>query len=179
MIKLNLFILLIIAISLSMDAFSLSLAYGTLDIDKKNIITLSIIVGVYHFLMPILGFFIGSKVFQFIPIASNFIVFIILVLIGIEMIIDTIKQNETMKKMYLLQMIVFGFTVSIDSFSVGLGIDNINKNIILSSIIFSITSFIFTIIGLFIGKKINQIFGKISTLIGGCVLILIAVLYVA
>ena len=76
-------------------------------------------------------------------------------------------------------MIVFGFTVSIDSFSVGLGIDNINKNIILSSIIFSITSFIFTIIGLFIGKKINQIFGKISTLIGGCVLILIAVLYVA
>ena len=38
MIKLNLFILLIIAISLSMDAFSLSLAYGTLDIDKKNII---------------------------------------------------------------------------------------------------------------------------------------------
>lgn len=175
----NLFILLIIAISLSMDAFSLSLAYGTLDIDKKNIITLSIIVGVYHFVMPILGFFVGSKVFLFIPIASNFIVFIILVLIGIEMIIDTIKQNETMKKMYLLQMIVFGFTVSIDSFSVGLGIDNINKNIILSSIIFSITSFIFTIIGLFIGKKINQIFGKISTLIGGCVLILIAVLYVA
>lgn len=179
MIKLNLFILLIIAISLSMDAFSLSLAYGTLDIDKKNMITLSIIVGIYHFIMPILGFFVGYKVFQFIPIASNFIVFIILTLIGIEMIIDTVKQNENMKKMYLLQMIVFGFTVSIDSFSVGLGIDNINKNIILSSIIFSITSFIFTIIGLFIGKKINQIFGKISTLIGGCVLILIAVLYVA
>ena len=48
----NLFLLFIIAISLSMDAFSLSLAYGTLDINKKEIITLSIIVGIYHFFMP-------------------------------------------------------------------------------------------------------------------------------
>lgn len=179
MIILNLFILFIIAISLSMDAFSLSLAYGTLDIDKKNMLTLAIIVGIYHFIMPIIGFFIGSKIFQFIPLDSNFIVFIILTLIGVEMIIDTIKKSETMEKMYILQMIIFGFTVSIDSFSVGLGVDNINKNIIMSSIIFSVTSFLFTLCGLFIGKKINQIFGKISTLIGGCILILIAVLYIA
>jgi putative Mn2+ efflux pump MntP len=55
----NLFIILVIAISLSMDAFSLSLAYGTLDIDKKNIYTLSIIVGIYHFFMPLIGYFVG------------------------------------------------------------------------------------------------------------------------
>ena len=75
-------------------------------------------------------------------------------------------------------MIIFGLTVSVDSFSVGLGLDTISKNIVLSSLIFSITSFVFTITGLFIGKKINQIFGRISTLIGGCVLILIAIFYV-
>ena len=174
----NLFIILVIAISLSMDAFSLSLAYGTLDIDKKNMYTLSIIVAIYHFFMPLIGYFIGSNFIKFLPVASNFVVFIILTLIGLEMIIDTIRKAEELKVMRLYSMIIFGLTVSIDSFSVGLGLDTISKNILLSSLIFSITSFVFTITGLFIGKKINQIFGRISTLIGGCVLILIAIFYV-
>ena len=174
----NLFITFLIAISLSMDTFSLSLAYGTLDIDLKNIYILSVIVGIYHFIMPLLGCFIGSNFIKFLPIASNFVVFIILSLIGIEMIIDTLRSKEDLKVMRLYSMIIFGLTVSVDSFSVGLGLDTISRNIILSSLIFSITSFIFTLTGLFIGKKINQIFGKISTLIGGAVLILIAILYV-
>ena len=174
----NLFIILVIAISLSMDAFSLSLAYGTLDIDKKNMYTLSIIVAIYHFFMPLIGYFIGSNFIKFLPVASNFVVFIILTLIGLEMIIDTIRKAEELKVMKIYSMIIFGLTVSIDSFSVGLGLDTISKNILLSSLIFSITSFVFTITGLFIGKKINQIFGRISTLIGGCVLILIAIFYV-
>ena len=174
----NLFIILVIAISLSMDAFFFFFFYGTLDIDKKNIYTLSIIVGIYHFFMPLIGYFVGMNFIKFLPVASNFVVFIILTLIGLEMVIDTIRKEEEIKVMRLYSMIIFGLTVSIDSFSVGLGLDTISKNIIISSLIFSITSFIFTITGLFIGKKINQIFGRISTLIGGCLLILIAILYV-
>ena len=157
----NLFVIFIVAISLSMDAFSLSLAYGTLNIPKKDIYTLSTIVGLYHFFMPTIGFFIGSRLIKYLPIASNII-----------------KKKEELKVMHLYSMIIFGLTVSIDSFSVGIGLDTISKNILLNSLIFSITSFLFTLTGLFIGKKINQIFGKISTLFGGCVLILIAILYV-
>ena len=145
----NLFIILVIAISLSMDAFSLSLAYGTLDIDKKNMYTLSIIVAIYHFFMPLIGYFIGSNFIKFLPVASNFVVFIILTLIGLEMIIDTIRKAEELKVMRLYSMIIFGLTVSIDSFSVGLGLDTISKNILLSSLIFSITSFVFSTICMF------------------------------
>ena len=50
----RLIMVMLIAISLSMDAFSLSLAYGTLNLEKKYINLLSIIVGVYHFFMPII-----------------------------------------------------------------------------------------------------------------------------
>ena len=173
----NLFIIFIIAISLSMDAFSLSLAYGTLNIDMRNILVLSVIVGIYHFFMPLLGYQIGCRFITFFPVASNLVVFIILTLIGIEMIIDTIKSEEEIRVMSYFDMIIFGLTVSIDSFSVGLGLDTINKNIFLSSIVFSLTSFLFTFLGLLIGKKINHILGKISTLVGGSVLILIAILY--
>ena len=69
-------LVIIIAISLSMDAFSLALAYGTLNLNKKDIYKLSLTVGVYHFIMPLLGLFLGSIILKYIN-NPNIIVFII------------------------------------------------------------------------------------------------------
>ncbi len=69
----NIILIFIIAISLSMDAFSLSLAYGTINLNKKEINILSIIVGIYHFFMPILGMFIGTFITNFIHVGENII----------------------------------------------------------------------------------------------------------
>ena len=52
----------LMAVSLSMDAFSLALVYGTLGMSKKYKIFLSIIVGMYHFVMPLLGMFLGEVI---------------------------------------------------------------------------------------------------------------------
>lgn len=171
-------LIIIIAVSLSMDAFSLSLAYGTLNMRKKDIILLSLIVGIYHFCMPIMGMFFGSKLLEFIKIDTSLVVFIVLFLIGIEMIIDSIKKEDNIKLMNKMEMIIFGFAVSIDSFSVGIGLNSLSDNFIISSLIFSITSLIFTYLGLILGKKISQVIGKLSTLIGGICLILIGILYI-
>lgn len=172
----TLLIVLMIAISLSMDAFSLSLAYGTLDIEKKDIILLSIIIGVFHFFMPLIGIFLGSRILHFLPIEPNAIVFIVLSFIGIEMIIDTFKNKEV-KRMKKLESLLFGFAVSIDSFSVGLGLESITNNYFTSSLLFSLSSFIFTYVGLTLGKKISKFIGILSTLIGGLVLIIIGIFY--
>ena len=86
-------ILLSISISLSMDAFSLSLAYGTLSLSKKYINLLSSIVGIYHFFMPLIGLFIGKAITSFIKISPDIIVFIVLLFIGIEMIIESFKRR--------------------------------------------------------------------------------------
>ena len=174
----NIILIFIIAVSLSMDAFSLSLAYGTISLSKKEINLLSIIVGIYHFFMPILGMFIGSFIFNVLNINQNIIVLIIFSFIGINMIIDTFKNEEKIKKMKMAEMILFGLAVSIDSFSVGIGINSISNNFLLCSIIFSITSFLFTYMGLILGNKLNQLIGKISTLIGGITLIILGIIYV-
>lgn len=168
----------IIAISLSMDAFSLALAYGTLNMNKKDIILLSIIVGIYHFFMPIIGMFFGDKLLSLIPINPNILVFIVLFIIGLEMIIESLKLNDKIKLMNKLEMIMFGLAVSLDSFSVGIGLNTISNNFIYSSLAFSISSFLFTYLGLILGKKISKLIGKISTLIGGIVLIVIGILYI-
>ena len=51
--------ILLIGISLSMDAFSLALAYGMTSIKEKEKILLSLIVGAYHFIMPLIGLNFG------------------------------------------------------------------------------------------------------------------------
>ena len=168
----------IIAVSLSMDAFSLSLAYGTLNMNKKDILKLSTIVGIYHFCMPQIGHEVGKKILSLLPIEPNIIVFIVLFIIGLQMILETFKEEKQIKKMTLKELLIFGFAVSIDSFSVGIGLETIYSNIIISSLIFSIMSFIFTYTGLNLGKKINDLIGKISTLLGGIVLMIIGLIYV-
>lgn len=174
----NIILIFIIAVSLSMDAFSLSLAYGTLFLTKKEIKVLSIIVGIYHFFMPILGMLIGNFIFNLININENIIVFMIFVFIGINMIIDSFKKEEKVNQMKLWEMLLFGLAVSIDSFSVGIGINKISNNFIMCSCIFSLISFLFTYIGLLLGSKLSQLLGKFATLIGGITLIILGIIFI-
>lgn len=170
-------IILTIAVSLSMDAFSLSIAYGTLNLKKEYINKISLIVSIYHFIMPLLGVTIGNIILKILPINPNIIVTIVLSFIGIEMIIDSFKKEDNIKIMTLKEMLLFGLAVSIDSFSVGIGLKALTNNYIISALTFSISSFIFTYLGLNIGKKINNLIGKISTLIGGIALLIIGVIF--
>ena len=68
-------------------------------------------------------------------------------------------------------MILFAFTVSIDSFSIGIGINAISNNIILCSSVFSLVSAIITYIGLRLGKRLNLMIGYTSNIIGSIILI--------
>ena len=169
-------LVIIIAISLSMDAFSLSLAYGTLNLNKKDIYKLSLVVGIYHFIMPLLGLFLGNIILKYVN-NPNIIVFLILFIIGIEMIYETFKEEDIKNIVSFRQILLFGLAVSIDSFSVGIGLNVISKNYLYCSIVFSLFSLSFTYFGLILGKKISSIIGKTSTIIGGLVLVIISFIY--
>lgn len=168
----------LIAVSLSMDAFSLALIYGTINISKNDIKKLSIIVGIYHFIMPLIGYFIGNIIIDKLFLNANLVVFIVLFIIGLQMILETFKEEKAIKVLNLKELLLFGLAVSLDSLSVGVGLKQIYPNILISISIFSIVSFSFTYIGLLFGKKINNIIGKISTLIGGIILMIIGLLYI-
>lgn len=167
----------LVAVSLSMDAFSLSLAYGTISLSKKEIKLLSSIVGIYHFFMPIVGMLIGNFIINLLHIKLNLITLIIFVFIGISMIIESIKGNEKVRQMKISEMILFGFAVSIDSFSIGIGIKSISNNFLLCSGIFSLVSAFFTYIGLILGNKLNILIGKLASILGGITLIVLGIIF--
>ena len=167
----------LIGIGLSMDAFSLSFSYGTLNINKKDRVILSSLVGLFHFFMPILGLFVGNIILKYIIIDLDILLAIIISLIGIEMIISSIKKEDNTMLLSLLSFILFAFSVSIDSFSVGIGLKGINNNYLQVSIIFSLCSFIFTYVGLILGTKLNDLVGRYAKTIGGIILIGLGIYY--
>lgn len=169
--------IILIGISLSMDAFSLSLLYSNKKLLKKDIIKISLSVGIFHFFMPLLGLFFGSIILKFIKINPELITSIILSIIGLEMIINGLKIEEK-KNMMILEIFAFSLAVSIDSFSVGIGLSKIVSNILMSPFIFSITSFSFTYLGLIIGKNIKIKLGNYANIIGGIILILLGITYI-
>jgi len=168
----------LIAVSLSMDAFSLSLLYGTEGINKKDKIILSIIVGIYHFIMPLIGLSIGHFITSKIILNTNILVGIILSLIAVEMLISSFKEKEEKFLLSVPGYLLFGLSVSIDSLTTGIGLPAITSNYILASLIFSVTSFLFTFLGLNLGNILNQKYGKISTIIGGTILLILGIIYI-
>lgn len=167
----ELFIIFIVAISLSMDSFSLSLAYGTLNLSEDKEKKISIMVGIFHFFMPILGFLIGKVIINIIKINPEIIAGVVFIVLGLEMIISLLKKEDLKVITGIFSMILFAFTVSIDSFSIGIGINAISNNIILCSSVFSLVSAIITYIGLRLGKRLNLMIGYTSNIIGSIILI--------
>ena len=168
----------LIAVSLSMDAFSLALIYGTQGINKKDKIILSLIVGIYHFVMPLIGLSIGIYITNKLIINANVLVGIILCLIAIEMIISSFKDEEEKFLLTLPGSLIFGLSVSVDSLTTGIGLPAITENYFLTATIFSITSLIFTYLGLNLGNILNKKYGKVSTIIGGSILFSLGIIYI-
>lgn len=167
----------IIGISLSMDAFSLALLYGTLGLSQKQKILLSIIVGIYHFIMPLLGLSFGNAISNYIPYSLNIIVGIIFIVIGIEMIISSIKDKDKIYLINFIGFLLFGFSVSIDSFTTGIGLKLVNNNFLEVGTIFLLISSFFTFLGLNIGSFLHKKVGFYATIGGGIVLIILGIFF--
>ena len=127
-------------IGLSMDAFSLALSLGTTNPNNKTIIKTSLIVGIFHFLMPLLGYFIGYAFKYKIP-NINILTFVLFLILSIEMYKS--KDEEKTNILNNITILLIAFSVSLDSFTVGIAFGLNNEYILISSIIFSLISALF------------------------------------
>ena len=173
----ELLILLIIGISLSIDAFSIATCIGMYNLSLKKTLNTSLQVGLFHFFMPLLGFIISNQINKMLFINSNLILGIILLLISLQLFIEYLKPTNKEISLNKSGALFFAFGVSIDSFTIGLGLKAITNNLLLSSTIFSICSFSFTFLGLTLGKYINKLLKKYSYLIGTILLFSLGILF--
>ena len=167
-----------VALGLSMDAFSLAIVYGVNKISYINMFKLSFCVGLFHFFMPIIGGNIGVLFQEKLALASNIIVSIVFFIIAFSMINSVKDEEKAVVLDKFIYFIVFAFTVSLDSLSVGVAYGILKENVLLSSLVFALVSFIFTFLGLIIGNIFGTKSSKTSKIVGAIILIFLALKYI-
>lgn len=170
----NLLLIIMIGVSLSLDAFSLSISYGLMNIEKKKIVIQSIIVGLFHFFMPLIGNIFGKLIVFITKVDMKYLVVIIFSFIIIS-ILKNIKEKETNYELNLIGMLFFGLAVSIDSFSIGISLNYISNSLLLGPVVFMFLSGVITYLGFRIGKYISERVGVISKVISALLLTCICI----
>lgn len=165
-----------IGISLSMDTFSLSLSIGTTSPSNKQIIKTALIVGLFHFIMPILGSVIGSFFSNALYLKTNYITFTIFLVLAIQMFINR-NSEEQANILNIFSIILFAISVSLDSFSVGIAFGITKESTLISGFIFSVVSAIFTYSGLKLGKILTEKYKEKTIYLGIILMLLIAFKY--
>ena len=171
------FSLLLIGLALSMDTFSLSLGMGMFNVSNRKALKLALIVGSMHFMMHFLGVILGDKLLQIFEIKYDILLGFILIIIALQMIIDIIRHEEEHFNLSLVGMLIFSFGVSLDSFSLGLGLKAITSNIYLAMFIFAICSATFTYLGIIGGRFANKLLGVYANIIGAVILFVLGLIH--
>ena len=175
----DLYTLILLSIGLAMDAFSVALVagFGLGKVKLSDSLKVSGTFGVAHIVMPILGWFLGSTVIELISNWDHWIAFILLAFVGGKMLMEGLDKNaEDINASELLgftSLLMITVAVSIDALAVGLSFSVQNLSIWIPSIYMGVGTLIFTFVGLNIGNKTGQRFGKKAQVFGGLVLILI------
>lgn len=169
--------IIIIGISLAMDALAVSICKG-LSIKKmtcKKAIIVALYFGTFQGGMLFLGFFLGVGFQDIILNIDHWIAFIILVIIGGKMIAEAFENYENVidEKIDFKTMSILAVATSIDALAVGVTIAFLNVNIIISGLIVALVTFTLCYIGVKLGHKFETKFGKKAELAGGIILILI------
>lgn len=171
------YLIIMIAIALSMDAFSVALIVGTIERKYSNYIFFASIVGIFHFFMPLLGNYTNTIIFQNIIENANKFLGIILLFIAITMIIDLKNKKEKNYSLKQNSYFIISLGVSIDSYLTGIGLNNIMVQKEIVFLLFSIFSFSFTFLGCNIGRFFKNKLGIYANIFGILILLLISVKY--
>lgn len=177
--SMDIYSLILLSIGLAMDAFSVALVagFGLGKVKLADSLKVSSTFGVAHIIMPILGWFLGSTVIGLIQKWDHWIAFLLLAFVGGKMLREGMdKESEDINASDLLgfaSLIMFTIAVSIDALAVGLSFSVQELSIWIPSLYMGAGTLIFTFVGLNIGNKTGQRFGKKAQIAGGIVLILI------
>ena len=167
--------IILIAFGLAMDAFAVAVCKGLAirKINFKKIVKVGLWFGIFQAFMPILGFLLGNSFAKFMQAFSNWIAFVLLTWIGINMLRElnkkegeTINEDISAKKMFPLAI-----ATSIDALMVGITFSFLKINILTSALCIGIITFLLSMLGVKVGNRFGDKYEKKAQIIGGILLI--------
>lgn len=178
--KLSTIELILLSVGLAMDAFAVAICKGLnmRRINYKNALILALFFGGFQALMPLIGWLLGKQFEQYITSVDHWIAFILLLIIGIQMIVEAFKKEdekeEDADKLNLKEYFMLAVATSIDALAVGISLAFLNVSLVKSISFIGIITFVLSFAGVFIGNKFGVRFKKKAEIAGGVILNLIA-----
>ncbi len=176
--------ILFIGIGLSMDACAVSLAKG-MSLNPKQIkkyaFILAFAFGFFQWLMPTIGYFAGSRFANSIQAFDHWIAFILLSLIGGNMIREGLhpeqeeENEEKLSSISFKDILLLAIATSIDALAVGVSFAFLKVNLIQATVTIGCTTFVLSFICVIIGKKVGTLLEKYAEFLGGSILILLGI----
>ncbi len=167
----------LVGIALAMDAFAVSLCKG-LAIGKvriRSMVIVGIWFGFFQFLMPVIGYYVGRSFYDLISEFAHWIAFLLLAIIGANMIREAVTSEEEDKDPGLgfNIMLLLAIATSIDALAIGISLAMEGGNIWYEATIIGILTFVISAIGVKLGSLFGDRFGNKAEILGGVILILI------
>ncbi len=171
--------LFVIAVGLSMDAFAVSICKGlsVRELKPKHALTVGVYFGGFQMLMPLIGFTLGVRFQSFITSIDHWIAFVLLGLIGANMIRESREQDEEnlSDSFSFGTMLPLAVATSIDALAVGVTFAFLQVSILPAVCFIGATTFILSCIGIRIGHVFGLKYKSRAELFGGAVLILMGI----
>jgi putative Mn2+ efflux pump MntP len=169
----------LIAFSLAMDAFAVSITNGMIVTHqrRRSALTMALFFGGFQMFMPIIGWLAGLGVKELIMGVDHWIAFALLALIGSKMIYDSTKKKSDEKdnRLSVHALLTLSIATSIDALMVGLSFAFLQNYIVTPIIIIGIITFSLSLMGFFFGNTVGQFLGNKIKIIGGLILISIGI----
>lgn len=171
--------LLLIAIGLAMDAFAVSVGKGlTLcNVTLRHGAIVGLWFGGFQALMPMIGYLLGHSFSGVVVSVDHWIAFGLLVLIGLNMIRETLFGDEEgpsadfgFKHMFLMAI-----ATSIDALAVGVSMAFLDVNIWFAALIIGIVTLLISAAGIYLGARFGSRIGSKAGVVGGVILIVIGI----
>lgn len=174
----GLFELFLLAVGLSMDAFAVSVCKGlsTQKLQVKHYLIIGAWFGGFQALMPLIGYFLGSTFEKYITSFDHWVAFVLLALIGGNMIREGFsKEEENVNPSFSFKtMIVLAVATSIDALAVGITFALLpDVNIVAAVSFIGAVTFTLSAIGLKVGNIFGTKYKSKAEIAGGVILILI------
>ena len=168
----------LISLALAMDAMTVSLSAAAAGFTRQKRATfrLAFHFGLFQFLMPILGWFIGFNIVHLIEKIDHWIAFGLLAFVGTRMILEAIEKkdiafrNDPSRGM---QLVGLSIATSIDALAVGLTLALVKVNVWYVSLIFGLITGSVCVVAIKIGHFLRKKFSSSAEVLGGIILIAI------
>lgn len=173
---------LLIAVSLSVDALAVSISIGVCSQRNRYIgaaLKAALFFGVFQGVMPVIGWLAGRTLAVYIESIGNFVAFALLLFIGARMIYEALRPKTKAKPQTdptkTPQLLLLAVATSIDALAVGVSLGYSGADVAFAAPVIGAITAVICFFGVFLGCSISGRFQKYSEVAGGVILIVIGI----